>query len=376
MASRDEIIALVVAKAHEHGLVPYELLGGVIAESGLNPDAERYGVWPDVSFGLLQQTVKFAEEGDHTPSPENVALIRRLYSDPAHALDVGAAKFKHWRYDPEVSALQAWTAYNLPASYRFWPDVPNVEQRENYRAGLAEAQRILGAPPVEPASPVYNPEQPAFTQNDDWSCAPTSTRWALWAWGRQPSEQWIESTMKADHIVSEARGLLDASGASLAAWITEQYGDFGYTARNASPVTFDDVRSLAGSAPVLIGGRNWGAAGHWTGVRSYDPSKGVLVLANPGGSGPIYGQQSLDRQQFVERGSWSLVVITHASQGTPVPTPPPTDSATELAQLRAEVESLRRDLASANTRLGVASTDYVRGLRDLANAYEALKPGG
>src|SRR4051812_28834116 len=34
--TRDEIIALIVSKAHEHGIEPWELLGGAIAESGLN----------------------------------------------------------------------------------------------------------------------------------------------------------------------------------------------------------------------------------------------------------------------------------------------------------------------------------------------------
>lgn len=41
--TRDEIIALIVQKAHEHGLEPWELLGGAIAESNLNPEAARFG---------------------------------------------------------------------------------------------------------------------------------------------------------------------------------------------------------------------------------------------------------------------------------------------------------------------------------------------
>ncbi len=40
---RNEIIALISAKATEHGLIPYEFLGGAIAESGLNPTATRFG---------------------------------------------------------------------------------------------------------------------------------------------------------------------------------------------------------------------------------------------------------------------------------------------------------------------------------------------
>jgi hypothetical protein len=41
--TRDEVVALIVSKAHEYGIEPWELLGGAIAESGLNPTASRFG---------------------------------------------------------------------------------------------------------------------------------------------------------------------------------------------------------------------------------------------------------------------------------------------------------------------------------------------
>jgi hypothetical protein len=58
-----------------------------------------------------------------------------------------------------------------------------------------------------------------------------------------------------------------------------------------------------------------------------------------------------------------------------VPAPPATDPKdVVIAQLQAEVANLRAAVADRNSRLGVAAVDYVKGLRDLANAYEALKP--
>jgi hypothetical protein len=56
---------------------------------------------------------------------------------------------------------------------------------------------------------------------------------------------------------------------------------------------------------VALGGRNWG---HWSAVRGVNEA-GELVMANPGGTGPRYGQQTLNRQQFEDLGWFSAVVI-------------------------------------------------------------------
>ena len=132
--SRDEVVALIVAKAREHGIEPWELLGGAIAESNLDPQAWRQGVWPDQSAGLFQQTVAYAEEGDHTESPENVALIKRLYFDPSHACDVAAAAYRRWRFDlgrrPRQDEVAAALSITLSTFKRYrratrmmWPPI-------------------------------------------------------------------------------------------------------------------------------------------------------------------------------------------------------------------------------------------------------------
>jgi hypothetical protein len=165
---------------------------------------------------------------------------------------------------------------------------------------------------------VYDPTTPAIAQNDPWSCAPTSARWAMTAWGRHPTEQWFESTMLAEGIVSTDLGLLDASGAGLARFLTEQYGEFGFAARNNGHVSFDDVKSV-GQSPVLIGGRQWN---HWSGVRSYDPITDTLQLANPS-SGWMGVGQAMSRQQFTALGPFSMVVVTWQDPALPVVVKPP-----------------------------------------------------
>jgi hypothetical protein len=162
---------------------------------------------------------------------------------------------------------------------------------------------------------VYDPTTPAIAQNDPYSCSATAARWAMTAYGRHPTEQWFESTMLADGIMSTDLGLLDASGAGLAAWLTEQYGEFGFVAHSNGRVSFDDAKSVAGQAPVLIGGRAWG---HWSGVRGYDPSTDTLQLANPADGWMGVGQ-SMSRQQFDALGSFSMVVVTWQDPSPPAP---------------------------------------------------------
>lgn len=349
--TRDEIIALVVAKAREHGLVPWEFLGGAIAESGLVPTAWRQATWPDWSAGLFQQTVKFADEGDQTASPENVALIKRLYFDPAHACDVAAAKFKHWRYNPDVSALQAWCAYNLPASYRLWPNVPNIEQRENYRAGLADAQRILGGASM----PVrYNRNEPVHPQEDSFDCSQESLEWALFALGRKPQEDWLEPTMIAEGVMSRGQGLLDATGAGLAAFVRRHYGEYGYDANHEPSISWDWIvhegANPDGSGhayPVLIGGRGWN---HWTAVRDFDPQRGVLLLANPA-DGWMGVKQTMTRPTFEALGPFSAVRVWHPdlfSAPAPQPEPVPVDP---KAALRERFAVIERELAALKAEM-------------------------
>jgi len=213
--------------------------------------------------------------------------------------------------------------------------------------------------------PTYNALQPAFAQNDDWSCAPTSTRWALWAYGREPTEQFVESSMLSQGIVTQQYGLSDASGGQLAGWLRQEYGPAeygGYDASNDPSVTFQDVAAEAVELkhPLVMGGRAWC---HWTGVRGFDGTN--LLLANPA-VGWMGVTQRMNRDQFQYLGPFSLVRLTHPSEsGGAVPEPSPDDPfgpwratvGSGLLEMMAADQTLPAQRGSTWLPLGISPAD-------------------
>lgn len=194
--------------------------------------------------------------------------------------------------------------------------------------GLQRFLRIVTALEGSPMAVRYNPNIPAIAQDDGWSCAPTALRWALMSLGRNPGPTYIEDLMVRDGVVSREAGLLDATGAGLAAWIgrTEPadvyYGSDGFYGNHEPVVTFDGVALEGDHAyPLLIGGRAWN---HWTAVRGFDPARGMLLLANPRENWMGVGQE-MDRGQFELLGPFSMVRVLHPDlPGVgPQPTEPP-----------------------------------------------------
>jgi len=158
-------------------------------------------------------------------------------------------------------------------------------------------------------TPVYNPQEPAHLQENDWSCSQDAAEWALWAYGRHPSDDWMEQSMIDVGVINPSVGLCDASGSGLANWLTTEYGEFGYVATHQNPVSFSDLAEEASTLqhPIMAGGRAWC---HWTGIRGYDPANDLLLLANPApGYRGIY--QTLSRDQFDQLGPFSMVRLTH-----------------------------------------------------------------
>lgn len=308
--TRAEVIDLICRKADEHGIDRAEFLGGAIAESALRVDAARWGIWPDVSFGLFQQTVAFADEGNQQNTPENVAYIQNLYNNPEHSADVAARKYKYWRHNPDVPAVQAWCAYNWPGSYHFHEQNPNYG---NYRDGLAEAARILGyTPPVVSPSNArtYGQDVPydLVHQRNDWSCAVRSTYAALWAMAQEGHGEAVTYGDEGPRDVYEwmvprydspAVGLHNADGSGL----VEVLRNHGYDAGRESPTSLAAVQARAGKQPVLIGGRAWN---HWVYVRGVEDD-GTLILENPAeGFGGIKDQL---RDSFDRLGPFTMVWI-------------------------------------------------------------------
>jgi hypothetical protein len=171
--------------------------------------------------------------------------------------------------------------------------------------GWIADELLSGADSIGPiAQPVtrytFNPDFPTQLQRQDWTCSIRSTMMLLDSIGIDVTAAEAQDAMSPEFVNSDV-GLLDASGAGIVEVLRDRWG---VEAFNRSPVSFDEVASWAGHQPVAIGGRAWG---HWTAVRGFDGER--LVLANPGGTGPRYGQQTLDRQQFADLGWFSAVTI-------------------------------------------------------------------
>lgn len=162
--------------------------------------------------------------------------------------------------------------------------------------------------PCTSGSRRFDPSCPTELQVQDWTCSIRSVMWLLKSIGVAVTPAEAQDQMSPAFVNSEV-GLLDASGAGIVEVLRDAWG---ITAFNRAPVSFDDVADWAGRFPVAIGGRNWG---HWSAVRGIkglgDPTGGgpALMLANPGGTGPRFGQQTLNRQQFADLGWFSAVVI-------------------------------------------------------------------
>lgn len=147
----------------------------------------------------------------------------------------------------------------------------------------------------------FDPNTPTELQRQDWTCSIRSTMWVLKSLGVDVSPEEAQDAMSPQYVRSDV-GLLDASGAGIVAVLRDHWG---IEAFNRAPVSFDEIAEWAGRYPIALGGRNWN---HWTAVRGINGS-GDLVLANPGGTGPRFGQQTLNRQQFADLGWFSAVVV-------------------------------------------------------------------
>lgn len=146
----------------------------------------------------------------------------------------------------------------------------------------------------------FDPNTPTELQVQNWTCSIRSMIWLLKSLGIAVTPAEAQDVM-APRFVNADVGLRDASGAGVVQALREHWG---VAARNQNPMSFDEVAALAGHVPLMIGGRNWG---HWTAVRGFDGES--LILANPGGTGPRYGQQTLNRDQFHQLGPFSGVWV-------------------------------------------------------------------
>lgn len=208
----------------------------------------------------------------------------------------------------------------------------------------ASAERWDYEAGITPMVVTYNKAEPDILQNDSWSCSCTAARWAMRALGRQPAESWFEDTMLAEGVVSQQDGLLDATGAGLAAFLKRHYAEFGYDANHEPIISWDWAVHEGGQPdgsghqyPVLLGGRGWG---HWAAMKDFDPSTGRILLMNPAPAWMGTGH-TLDEATFRALGPFSAVRVWHPdlfAAPAPAPPPPPPVPVPDLSKLRTNAE--------------------------------------
>ena len=146
-----DLVAISNAAADAAGIPRLLLLACGVAESNLRADARRpadpskdAAYWPDVSGGAWQQTVRYDpayKGGPEYPGPAEVERVLALQYDPARSAKVAAENLaQKWAmYKPDP--FKALCAYNWPGG---GGRPYSAAHEQNYRRGLAEAERLLG----------------------------------------------------------------------------------------------------------------------------------------------------------------------------------------------------------------------------------------
>jgi hypothetical protein len=208
----------------------------------------------------------------------------------------------------------------------------------------------------------YNSSFPVQTQPDQFSCSIYTAAWVLQSIGIDVPPETMRGIMMPG-LVSEDLGLLDGSGSGMANLFRNRWG------LNASNrhVSFDELAVLAGQQPIALGGHNWSnGIGHWVGARGFDGTS--ILLANPGGTGPRFGQQRLDRDAWNARAPFSAVIVEASGVATdgPSPAPEPVDQSDFVSTGHFQVTGtggvglrLRSQPSQAASQIGVLSDGTV-----------------
>lgn len=222
-------------------------------------------------------------------------------------------------------------------------------------------------PPPVPGVVSYDPSTPPERQVQNWSCSIRVATWICKSLGVNIDAGAMQDMMVPGFVTPEL-GLLQGSGEGLAAFLRTLLPS-SVTITNHLNVSFDQVHAWAGSGPIGIGSHS---LYHWVAVRDKD-GPDALSGMNPSPDYQAVGDQ-FSRAEFDAWRPWNVVRV--ALTGAVVQPPPG-----EIAALHAEITRLNKELAEANTKLGVASVDYanalaaqIKELQAIEQAYRSLNP--
>ena len=298
-ATLNDKLNMIRQKAERGGANAVEFLAGGFAESGPNLDQlERYGEWPDWSFGPYQQTVKFAPIGNGTSTQDNVSYVRnRFLNDWDYALDVALSQFLTYR-SRERNALDAWCRYNSPNLHPF-----RNGNRANYARSLTRAQAVWRDVVA------YNSRVDAEIQDQNWTCSASSAVTWLRSLGIQRSEAYVRDWLMFINALSEENGLEDARGYGLKRFLSEDCQQPSVILENPS---WERIRAIAGTRPIMMGSSVWY---HWVFVKHVTEDRTKLILGNPGSTlvGDVgtlgrYGGDELAYYHYNLYSPWHAVV--------------------------------------------------------------------
>lgn len=387
--SRDpKYVDMAVEVANGHGVVPWEFLGGMLAE-GFDPTASRpidpkdwQKYWDppeprfDVSFGFGQKNARYSkeyqawceahginyygEEADKYPGDDVIRMIRDVYvNNPRYAMGVAADGYKCYRYDPEIEPLHAWVAYNGPVYYRKldWRTSPNLD---NYARGLAEAKEILGVTDVA-TPPVlhYDPKTPRLLQISSFTCSIRTTQWMLASLGINVAADVLYDRMVPE-LVTPEDGLLNRNGYGEGVErVLKEYLPATYHPRvkRFETLTWPQALSMAGRGPLGLGGRGWA---HWSPASDLSPNGLVIANTVSGGWGGVL--TNMTEADWVRLGPFGAVWVDMQDTAVPAPAAP-----SETDSLRAEIARLKDEIASKNTVIGYLTVDVANALQAAVN---------
>lgn len=368
--TREEIVALIYKVADEVGIPRLLLLATAIAESNLNPNARRpvsaqqdAAYWPDVSGGLMQQTVRYDPDyrgGDEYPGRAMIDQILFAQMDPERSLRVGAKNLNQkWEgTTTDEALLRTMYKYNWPGGHG---KPYSADHEANYKRGLREGKEIMSQPTPQPTTDVGAEVRRRVIALGKLE---TGKRYAGPVIGEPDSYRWGNPGWDCSSFVSAMYDratngqvkLVPFTDAAIKQcdWVqTPQPGDIVF-------YNYDDDQGV-----------EWPHMGIWLSPTEvldarYGPGVGIHPHVTP------VGPDNQGRYRKTMRPK-ALAGVKLPDVG-PVPPTGPDPRDQEIAHLKALLDA-------ANSKLGVATHEYVadlrglaQGINNVADALEKLTP--